>query len=205
LPTREVPRERVLSDDELRLLWLASEAIGGTAGAYVRLLMLTGARRSEIARLRWSEVDGDLLTLPATRMKGRTTHIIPLSTQAAAILNSMSRQVGAPQKDGFVFGSPISQFGPIKRELDARMGDTQHWTFHDTRRATATGMAKLGIAIPVIERLLAHKSGTFRGVVAVYQRHSFLPEMMVAVQKWADHLDQLVGRKPAKVLKMPRR
>jgi integrase len=203
LPTREVPRERVLSDDELRLLWLASEAIGGTAGAYVQLLMLTGARRSEIANLKGSEVQ-DVLVLPAERMKGRAPHRVPLSTQATNILASMPKLVPKLAKDGYVFGSPISQFGPIKHALDEHMGDAQHWTFHDIRRSVATGMARIGIAIPVIEKLLAHKSGTFKGVVGTYQRHAFLPEMTVAVQKWADHLDQLVGRKasPAKVVRL---
>lgn len=204
LPTREVPRERVLSDDELRLLWLASEAIGGTAGAYVRLLMLTGARRSEIANLKWSEVQ-DVLVLPAERMKGRAPHLVPLSAQAADIFASMPKLVPKLAKDGYVFGSPISQFGPIKRALDEHMGDAQHWTIHDIRRSVATGMAKLGVTIPVIEKLLAHKSGTFKGVVGTYQRHSFLPELAVAVQRWADHVEQLVGGKPAKVVKLRQR
>ena len=69
----------------------------------------------------------------------------------------------------------------------------------------ASGMARIGIAIPVIERLLAHKSGTFKGVVGIYQKHSFLPEMTAAVQRWADHLDRLVGGKGAKVVKLARR
>jgi integrase len=183
---------------------LASEAIGGTAGAYVRLLMLTGARRSEIANLKWSEVQ-DVLVLPAERMKGRAPHLVPLSAQAADIFASMPKLVPKLAKDGYVFGSPISQFGPIKRALDEHMGDAQHWTIHDISRSVATGMAKLGVTIPVIEKLLAHKSGTFKGVVGTYQRHSFLPELAVAVQRWADHVEQLVGGKPAKVVKLRQR
>jgi integrase len=205
VPTKEVARDRVLSDDELRRLWLACEAIGGPVGACIKLLILTGQRRSEIANLRWSEVQ-DVLMLPAERMKGRAPHFVPLSTQAADILASMPKLVpGVPKKDGYVFGAPISHFNRIKPELDKHMGDAPAWVIHDIRRSVATGMAKIGIVVPVIEKLLAHKTGTFRGVVSVYQRHSFLPEMAIAVQKWADHLDHLVSGKSAKVVKMPRR
>jgi integrase len=217
-PTKEIPRERVLSDDELKALWLAADAIDEPAGACIKILMLTAARRSEIARLKWSEVpDGDALMLPAKRMKGKAAHIIPLSTQAAAIIAAQ------PQVGDYVFGkTPVGHFHRIKFELathmklqldthmkpeqlNAPMERTAPWVIHDIRRSVATGMAKLGIAIPVIERLLAHKSGTFKGVVGIYQRHSFLPELAVAVQRWADHLDQLVGRKSAKVVRLRRR
>jgi integrase len=200
-PSKENVRERVLSDDELVRLWRATNAIGGPAGVCVKLLMLTGARRSEIAELRWSEVDGDVLSIGAERMKGRTSHVIPLSTQATAIIDAM------PRTGEFVSGkAAVNHFHRIKPELDSLMGDVKPpWVIHDIRRSVATGMAKLGIAIPVIERLLAHKSGTFKGIVGTYQKHSFLPEMAVAVQKWADHVEQLVGGKVAKVVKMPRR
>jgi integrase len=199
-PTKEVARERVLSDSELHRLWLATEVVGGTAGACVKLLMLTSARRSEIANLKWGEVDGDLLVLPAARMKGKSAHIIPLSTQAAAIIAAL------PRVGDYVFGkTPVGHWHRIKPELDAHMGDAAPWVIHDIRRSVATGMAKLGIAIPVIERLLAHKTGTFKGVVGIYQRHSFLPELSVAVQRWADHIDALVSGKPAKVVKLRRR
>jgi integrase len=197
-PTRETPRERVLSDAELRRLWLAAEAIGGPAGACIKLLILTGQRRGEIAGLRWSEVDGDLLVLPSERMKGRQAHIVPLSAQAAAIIASMPR-IGER-----VFNAYVGNFDRIKQDFDTRMGDTPKWVIHDVRRSVASGMAKIGIAVPVIEKLLAHRSGTFRGVVGTYQRHSFLPETANAVQRWADHIDRLVGGKPAKIVKLQR-
>jgi integrase len=198
-PTRETPRERVLSDAELRRLWLAAEAIGGPAGACIKLLILTGQRRGEIAGLRWSEVDGDLLVLPIERMKGRQAHIVPLSTQAAAVIASM------PRVREHVFNAYVGNFDRIKRDLDAHMGDTPKFVIHDIRRSAASGMARIGVPVAVIEKILAHRSGTFRGVVGVYQKHSFLPEMTSAVQKWGDHIDRLVGGKPAKVVKLRRR
>jgi len=200
-PTKERPRERTLGDDELVRLWRACDAIGGAAGACIKLLLLTGARRSEIAHLRWSEVDGDLLALPAERMKGRASHIVPLSTQAAAIIAAQ------PHTSEFVFGSSSigHHFNRIKPELDRHMGDAPPWVIHDIRRSVASGMAKLGIAVPVIEKILAHRSGTFAGVVGVYQKHSFLPEMAAAAQRWADRVDQLVNGKSAKVVKLRKR
>jgi integrase len=199
-PGKETVRDRVLDDNELRRLWLASDAVGGSAGAYTKLLILTGQRRGEIAGLRWSEVDGDVLALPAERMKGKQAHVVPLSTQAAAIIAAM------PKVDDFVLGRALRwHFHHIKRNLDAHIGATPKWIVHDVRRSTASGLARIGIAVPVIEKILAHRSGTFRGIVRTYQRHSFLPEMAIAMQKWADHVEQLTGRKPAKILKLRRR
>jgi integrase len=199
-PSKEVARDRVLNDDELRRLWLASDAVGGNAGAYTKLLILTGQRRGEIAELRWSEVEDDVLALPARRMKGRQAHVVPLSTQAAAIIATL------PKTDDFVLGRALGwHFHHVKRALDARMGDTPKWVIHDVRRSVASGMARIGIALPVIEKILAHRKGTFAGVVGVYQRHSFLPEMATALQRWADHVEQLVSSKVAKVVKLRRR
>jgi integrase len=197
-PTKEHARERVFSDDELVRLWRAAEAIGGSAGACIKLLVLTGARRSEIAHLEWSEVpDGDTLVLPAERMKGRAAHVVPLSTQACAIIDAL------PRTGPYVFGkAPVGHWHRIKPELDRHMGDAQHWVIHDIRCSVATGMAKLGVAVPTIERLLAHKIGTFKGVVSVYQRHSYLPEVAVAVQKWANRVEQLVAGESGKVVQI---
>jgi hypothetical protein len=66
-------------------------------------------------------------------------------------------------------------------------------------------MARIGIAVPVIEKILAHRKGTFAGVVGIYQRHSFLPETATALQRWGDHIEQLISGKPAKILKLRRR
>jgi integrase len=198
-PSPEVARDRVLNDDELRRLWLASDAVGGNAGAYTKLLILTGQRRSEIAGLRWSEIDDNALALPAERMKGKQAHVVPLSAQAAAII-AAQRKV-----DDFVLGGWrwAGNSHHVKRALDAHMGKTPKWVIHDIRRSVASGMAKIGVAVPVIEKILAHRSGTFRGVVGTYQRHSFLPEMATALQRWGDYIEQLVTGKPAKILKLP--
>jgi integrase len=199
-PSAERVRDRVLDDDELRRLWLASDAIGGNAGAYTKLLILTGQRRSEIANLKWNEIEGDVLALPAKRMKARAPHTVPLSSQAAGIIATLLKT------DDFVLGRALGwHFHHVKQALDAHMGNTPKWVIHDVRRSVATGMAKIGVAVPVIEKILAHKTGTFKGIVSTYQRHSFLPEMAAALQRWGDHVEQLAGGKPAKVVKLRRR
>jgi integrase len=197
-PAPENVRERVLDDAEIVRLWKALEAIGGPTAAAVQILLLTGQRRNEIALLRHSEVKGDVLELPAGRMKGKRGHTAPLSTQAAAIIAAQPR-IG---ERVFVHESP--HFDRLKREIDARMGDIPKWVTHDIRRSVASGMARIGVPVPVIEKILAHRKGTFAGVVGVYQKHSFLPEMAAALQKWADHVDRIVGGQPAKVVKLRR-
>jgi len=199
-PAPERVRERVLDDDELHRLWLAAEKIGGREGACVKLLMLTGQRRAQISHLKWSEVGSDVLEWSAERMKGKQAHILPQPAQTAAVIAEMPKLVPVPRKDDYVWGqSAIGHFHRIKDRLDEHMGDVPHWVIHDIRRSVASGMARIGIALPVIEKILAHRKGTFAGIVGVYQRHSFLPEMAAAMQRWGDHVEDLVsGRKAAR-------
>jgi integrase len=199
-PAQEQAGERMLDDGELVRLWRAAEAIGGRGGACYRLLMLTGLRRSEAAKLLRVEVGGsDMIVLGPDRMKGKRAHTLPLSTQAAVIIAAQ------PRGGKYVWGdSPVDHFDRIKRELDAHMGDVPKWKTHDVRRSVASGLARIGIDVPVIEKIMAHRKGTFAGVVGVYQRHSFYDEMAAALQKWGDHIEQLVTGKSAKVVKLRR-
>jgi integrase len=132
-------------------------------------------------------------------MKGKEAHIVPLSAQAREILASL------PRTGEFVWGAaPVSHFDRIKRALDEHMKLAAPWVVHDIRRTVASGMARIGVPVPTIEKLLAHRSGTFRGIVGTYQRHSFLPEMTAAVEKWSAHIERVVAGKTADVVKMAR-
>jgi integrase len=202
LPAKEHARERVLDDGEIRRLWLACEAIDGPTGRCIQLLLLTGQRRGEIADAKWSEVHGDVLEFSAERMKGKQAHVVPLSSKAAAIIASL------PRIGDYIFGrSPINHFDRIKRQLDEHMGETKPWVVHDLRRTVASGMAKIGVPVPVIEKILAHRSGTFRGIVGTYQRHDFLIEKRDALSRWARHVEKLVSGEPAdsNVFELPAR
>jgi len=74
------------------------------------------------------------------------------------------------------------------------------WRLHDLRRTAASGMARLGIGVHVVEKLLNHVSGTFAGIVGVYQRHEFADEKRAAAQTWANFLDGLTDEKPSNVV-----
>ena len=207
-PTSEQSRDRVLSDAELRDIWLAADTLGGPFAALVKLLLLTGQRRDEVAKMTWSEVDLDarLWVLPRERSKNGKPHDIPLSKPAVAILKSLPR-IG----DTFVLTTDgkaaSSNYGANKKRLDALLpSDMPPWWLHDLRRTTASGMARLGVNLPVIEKVLNHSSGSFGGIVAVYQRFDFADEKRHALERWGAHVADLVsGRRSRNVVDLARR
>jgi integrase len=201
-PAREKSRDRVLSDAELRRVWDAAEKIGYPFGSVVQLLILTGQRRGEVAGMQWSEVslEPGLWTLPRERTKNDKRHEVPLATQAVDAI----RQV--PQiSERLVFTTnakvAVTGFTRLKHRLDKLSGFAD-WRVHDLRRTVASGMARLGISLPVIEKVLNHASGSFAGIVGVYQHHAFTDEKRAALQTWADHVERLVSGKPATVLQL---
>jgi integrase len=194
-------RDRVLTDDELLRVW---PACNGPYGAVVRMLALTGARREEIAQLRWSEIDGDTIKLEGDRTKTGVPHIIPLSAPAKSLLESMPRIRGCE----FVFTNggtkPIADWSRCKIALDAASG-VAGWRLHDLRRTVATGMQKLGVNLQTVEAVLGHTSGSRAGVVGIYQRHNYADEKREALEAWGAYVTDLIeGRKPGKVLPMRR-
>jgi integrase len=165
-PSVETARDRVLSDDELKAVWQAAEALDQPYREFIQLLILTGQRRSEVAEMRWSESDLDagLWILPKERAKNHRQHEIPLSDSVIGILRAMP-QIGGSDFVFTLYGRrPMCGFHLIKNRLDDLMPrDMPAWIFHDLRRTFASGMARLGINLPVIEKLLNHISGSFAG------------------------------------------
>jgi integrase len=199
-PSAEWSRDRVLSDTELRNVWQAAEKIRGPFGALVRLLALTGQRRDEVAGMRWSEIDMDACTwtLARERVKNNQPHEVPLSAAAVAILTALPR-IGdfTLTTTGTV---PASGFSKRKRQFDALLPpDMPPWRLHDLRRTLASGMARLGVNLPIIEKVLNHRSGSFGGIVGVYQRHDFAAEKRAALQRWAGHVEQVISGKSVDV------
>jgi integrase len=196
-PSAEHARERSLSDDEIQSLWLACDAIGGPAGPCIKLMLLTGQRHGEIVGMRRSEINGDVWVLSPERTKNKRRHEVPLCAQALAIIETMPLILG---EEDFVFTSSktrrLGNFSHAKAAIDARMKPVTPWVLHDCRRTVASGMARLGIKLPVIEKILNHASGSFRGIVGVYQRHDFAAEKRDALARWADHVDSLVRGEP---------
>jgi integrase len=190
---KEQSRDRVLNDAELRAVWVAAGKLDDPFADIVRLLVLTGQRRDEIARLRWSEIDLEerLLRLPPPRTKNERAHDVPLSAPALSIV--AGRQQRLPGVDHvFTIGrKPITGFSRMKERLDAASGVTD-WTLHDLRRTVASGLQRLGVRLEVTEAVLNHKSGSLAGIRSVYQRFDYAPEKRAALEAWARHVAGVV-------------
>ena len=187
-------RDRVLSDKELAKIWAAGQSIGYPIGVIVQLLILTAQRRGEVSGMRWTEVDTDQRqwTIPGERAKNKRTHVLPLSPIALDIVTSVPRlnpELVFPARGRET--EIVSGFSKIKRKFD-ELVDADDWTFHDLRRTAATGMARLGVAPHIVERILNHSSGTFAGVAGVYNRFEYSPEMRAGLETWAAHVEKLI-------------
>ena len=182
------PRDRVLTDAELVAIWQA--APDSDFGRIVKLLMLTGQRRTEISGLRWSEIDtaAKLIALPKERTKNGRAHDVPLSDLALDILAKQHRRIGR----NLVFGDGVGGFvGWCESEGGARLPPPRsipHWTLHDLRRTAATRMADLGVQPHVIEAVLNHVSGHKAGVAGIYNRATYAPEKRAALDLLANHI-----------------
>jgi integrase len=194
----EQSRARVLSDDELKIIW---NALGSDDySAIIKLLILTGSRREEIGALCWSEVTGDQIVLPPHRTKNNREHHIPIVGAVRAILDSRERD------DTFVFGrqhaKPFSGWGVSKAGLDRRIRAAGHqlpgWRLHDLRRTMRTGLGKLGIAPHVAELAINHAR---KGIEATYDKYRYEGEIKTALTMWANHVLAVVeGRDERKVV-----
>jgi integrase len=203
MPGKEVSRERVLTDEELAALVpvLAEE---GPAGAVALVLMHTGARLGEVGGMTWDEIDESegVWRLPAQRAKNRRAHLVPLSRQVQAVIAKQPRIVDCPYVFTTTGVGPLTNVTRLKTRLDARLGFQEHWQWHDLRRTCASGLQRLKYPVEVIEAVLNHRSGVFRGIVGVYQRHDFAEERCAALQAWSDHIDQLVAGESGTVVQL---
>jgi integrase len=204
-PPPSKSRDRFLSDDELRKVWMSADGLDLQYGAVVRLMILTGARLREIGHMPWNELNDDLTvwTLPKERAKNKTELILPLPKLAREIIRSSPRIDGSPFVFTFDGDRPVESFSRMKRQLDALTGITEPWTLHDFRRTVATGLQPLGVKLEVTEAVLNHTSGSRGGVVGVYQRHNWADEKRVALERWAAHVEATVeGRSAANVVEL---
>jgi integrase len=203
-PHQEQARDRILADEELTALWRACEG-DEPFGPALRLMILSGGRRNEVSQMTWTELDHErrVWTLPRERSKNGREHKMPLPSQAWDILDAVPRLAGSDYVFTIDGLRPIAGWAKAKTRLSMRAGLVEDsWRLHDLRRSAASGMQRLGVSVPIIEKALNHISGTFRGIVGVYQTHDYADEVRIALQKWADHIEQLVGGKPAQVVKL---
>lgn len=174
-------RERVLSLDELKSIWIAADEIGYPFGSIIQLLILSGQRRSEIAGLRREWIEKELIEIPASKYKTNKSHVLPITQSMRDIIDQ------APIWNGgdYIFSttngqSSSSGFSKAKKKID-KLSGVKDWTFHDIRRSVATHMAKEGVMQEHIERILGH---TIVGVAGTYNRYSYLDEKVVALELW---------------------
>jgi len=141
--------------------------------------------------LTWQELDlaRRVWTIPKSRTKNAKGHVVHLSDQSVALLKRANRQ--GPLVFSLLGTRPFQEFSQAKRRLDQLSGVTS-WRLHDLRRTCVSGMARLGVAPHVADKILNHQSGTISGVAAVYQRHEFLAERRQALDLWGTHVGQVL-------------
>jgi integrase len=196
-------RTRILSDVELRAAWRASEGLDYPYGPLFRLLILTGARRSEVAEARWSEFDlqKKLWTIPAERMKAEAAHVVPLSDDAIAILQSLPRFRTGDCVFSTTYGKiPVNSFHKAKARLDAAMlaelngAKLPDFVVHDLRRTVRTGLSAIpNISDLVRELVIGH---TKPGLHKVYDQYSYIDEKRHALELWAARLRNVAAGEP---------
>jgi integrase len=205
------PRDRILTDAELRALWRASERMQYPHSRLYKLLVLTGLRLGEVCGARWSEFDLERRqwTIPAARMKktraGAKPHMVPLTTAMLDVLNTIPRFGSGDCLFSFTFGkTPVQphSFSNVKEQLDEFMREEldsplPDFVNHDIRRTVRTHLSALRIAEEVREAVLAHTRG---GIKRVYDQYSYFPEKLEALTLWNARLRSIVDPAPTNVV-----
>jgi integrase len=213
-PGEEVEGDRTLAQDELADLWRAFLAMGHPFGTFYRLALLTGQRRSEVAGMRWADVDLDerIWTLSARMVKSRRVHVVALSNEVVAIVRAAPRlsvvMYGADVPSPYVLtttgATPISGFSRAKRDVDGLVAEfredrgaepMERWTTHDLRRACATGLGALGVRPEIISRVLNHRP---EGITdRVYNLFEYLEDKRKGLQLWSSLVHRAAQPHPA--------
>jgi integrase len=219
VPRERSERERLLSDDEIRLFWRGCDQEGYPYGWVYQILLLTGQRPVEIRELKRSELDlqNRELIVPILRAKARRGHIVPISEFAAEIF----QRVFDLGDDRFLFslrrGRPAAKVNPPRQRVEAQMRQWQWqelrnagrrpsdiiiegWDLRDLRRTAATIMARLGHPLEVVDKILNHASGssgtgrTLNSVTRIYVKHEFLEERRAALEDLGRYIKSLVQK-----------
>jgi integrase len=186
----ERARQRVLSDDELRAVWVTAEG-QGTFGALLRFVLLTATRRNEAARARWSEISGTEWLIPGARYKTKTDHLVPLSQAAREVLARQPQFAKCDLLFTLNGKVPICGIAKFKRRFEVACGVTG-WTLHDLRRTARSLMSRAGVAPDHAERCLGHVIGGVRGT---YDRHAYAEEKARAFEALAAQIERIVNPK----------
>lgn len=191
-------RERTLTEEELRAVWAASEAMGYPYGPLFKLLILTGQREREVADVDFREIDFDkqLWTIPAHRMKGGRAHEVPLTPDAIKILKDLPQFT----EGHFAFTTtagekPVNGFSKAKARID-KLSKVADWKIHDLRRTMRTHLSALPVEDMVRELVIAHAKP---GLHKVYDQHAYQSEKRRCLELWQDRLNGIIKPKEADV------
>jgi integrase len=190
------PRERILTDDELRSIWDATAQLNPKPRAFAHLLVLTGCREMEAADIAVGEVDlsAGLWSIPGSRTKNGRGIVLPLCQVLIDDLRAVwPAHDAAPTWKllSAVAGSGLRGFSPVKRRVDALSGTTR-WRWHDLRRTCRSGLSALGVPLDIAERCLNHVSHASQ-LVRTYDRHSYGNEIIRALGRWQSHVMAVVS------------
>jgi integrase len=224
VPPAPKARQRILTEDEIVRFWKATNKINEPFDAMLKLLLLTGQRLREVSGMRHAELseDGKSWRVPGSRAKNGLDHLVPLSPLARDIIAAV-KKITTQQNDYFIFSttgaSSVSGFSKTKRKLDELIAEAAKqdgveiapWRLHDLRRTCATLMHEsppkgLAIAPHIVEACLNHITGRAKlGVAGTYNVAEYLPEKIVALERWSAHVEGLVSGRPANVTQLASR
>ncbi len=181
---------RVLEDSEIRAIWHGAE---GQFGILLRLLFLTGARRSEVGGMRWSELnlDAGVWLLPAGRTKSKVALELPLTALAIAEIRKLPRILGRDLIFGVTAARGFSIYAGEKSKLDKKLCLRRPWRLHDVRRTVRTRLHQLRIDDAVVRRILNHDRSA---ISKTYDQHRYRSEMCEALEAWAAELARIVDQ-----------
>jgi integrase len=201
---KERARTRVLSDEEIRIIWPVLEE-AGTYGSFVKMLLLTAQRHSEVARMSHGEIDAEgIWTIPAERYKTKRPNYVPLSRAALALIERQPKFNDCQYAFPTGAKTPYSRSGKSKAKLDktvfaarkarakkgAKIEPIPNWVLHDLRRTAKTLMVRAGVRPDISERVLGH---VITGVEGTYDRHSYADEKRDALEKLAAMIERILN------------
>jgi len=190
---KNVERDRVLSDGELKRVLMRASETPFPFGPIVQLLLLTGQSRTEVGQLRRSWISNGEVIFPKGFAKNKREHRFPLSETAQTVVAELPDTGDLLFPAATDFERPFTTWAWHKARFDEGLEEVEPYTLHDLRRTFATIHAKIGTPIHVTEKLLNHVTGTISGVAAVYNRHSYMDEMRNAMAAYDAYIQALVG------------
>jgi integrase len=182
--------KKAAGDQAITALWKAADEIGGHEGKYLKAMILTGKRRSDLLSMRWEQIESDWFwDAPASKSKNKRLHGVPLPNLAQRVLHPRAKQ-------GLVFeGVNLDR---LQAEVRERSG-IKDFIWHGVRHLVETKLGELRILPHIRDLLLDHVSQ--RGTGSVYDHHDYKPEMGAAMETWADHVQGLVSAEGVALLR----